>query len=98
MLTVFEKIPDVFVEAYDPQFRAWARNFKKVGRVAAFRLQRPIDPLPFAKDQRRIVGVRLEAEVDTSQPQNPRIVIRPQTDADEDAIKRHVFDLRATAH
>jgi hypothetical protein len=88
-VTVFERIPDAFVELYDAQFRGWAANFKRVGRVAAFRLKRPVDPLVVARDQRKIVGVRLEAEVDGG-----RITIRPQTDADAEAIARHVVDMR----
>lgn len=94
MLTVFEQLPDVFVELYDAEFRAWAANFKKVGRVAAFKLKQPVEPLVVARDQRRIVGVRLQADLDRSKPQMPRMVIRPQTDADAEAIARHVVDMR----
>lgn len=98
MQTVFERIPEIFVEAYDRQFVLWARQFKETGPVVAFRLKVPVEALPFARDQRRIIGVRLKAELDVSQPQAPRMVITPQTDADEEAIKRHCFDLRAALH
>lgn len=94
MLTVFERVPDAFVELYDAQFRAWAGNFQKVGRFAAFRLKRPVEPSVLARDQRRIVGVRLQADLDR-RGDEPRMVIRPQTDADEEAINRHVVDMRA---
>lgn len=93
MVTVFERIPDAFVELYDAQFRRWAENFGRVGRVAAFRLRRPVEPLVMARDRRKIIGVRLEAEVDGG-----RMVVRPQTDADAEAIARHVVDMRREMH
>jgi hypothetical protein len=31
MLTVFEKIPDLFVQHYDVSFQTWAREFRKRG-------------------------------------------------------------------
>lgn len=33
MITVFERIPDYFVERYDPEICAWAANFSKIGPV-----------------------------------------------------------------
>jgi len=98
MTTVFERIPDRFVELYDVSFQAWAHNFRQVGEVAMFKLRRPVEPLVLANEQRRIVGVRLRAEFDNSDPSRPRMVIRPQTDADEEAIKRHVVDMRQALH
>ena len=98
MVTVFERIPDSFIELYDVSFQNWAHNFQQVGEVAIFKLRRPVEPLVLSMNQGRIIGVRLCAEFDNSDPSRPRMVIRPQTDADEEAIKRHVVDMRQALH
>ena len=95
MITVFERIPEVFVNAYDAQFKAWSRQFREIGPIVGFRLKKPIEALPFEKRQGRIIGVRLKADIDASVPDKPRMVIQPQTLEDEEAIKRHCFDLKA---
>lgn len=91
---VYERIPLDFVELYEAQLLRWAGNFRKVGPVCVIRLRRPVGPLLIWRKPRRIVGVRLAADVDRSRPGATRIVIRPQTDADEEAIRRHVVDMR----
>jgi hypothetical protein len=96
--TVFERIPDDFVSLYDAQLQAWAAGFRRIGPVCVVRLARPVEPLVVSRDARRIVGVRLTAEVDRSMPGQERVVVRPQTDADEEAIRRHVVDMRAVLH
>lgn len=97
MITVFEGIPDRFVQIYDREFRYWAANYRRVGRVAAFRLRRPVEPLVVSRDPRRIIGVRLQADLDEGGLE-PRMVIRPQTDADAEAIARHVVDMGEAVH
>lgn len=92
VVTVFERVPDRFVELYDAEFQRWAANYSRIGRVGAIKLKRPVAPLVLSADQRQIVGVRLTADVDKSRLP-VRVVIRPQTDADEEAIKRHVVDM-----
>lgn len=42
MITVFEHIPDIFVERYDMAFRTWASEFRKRGHRCAI----PFDKLP----------------------------------------------------
>lgn len=92
-VTEFQRMPESFVEMYDFQFRLWAKNFRKIGNVGAIKFVRPLEPLPAMNDQRRILGVRLEATVDRT-IRGVRVVIKPQTQADEDAILRHMADMR----
>lgn len=96
MITIFEKIPDLFVEIYDPQFQLWAREFRQRGPKCAI----VFNPAPGAKPvfdgEGRIVaaGCWLTAEVDRSRPQDVRVVIRPASDHDEEMIARHCAALR----
>jgi hypothetical protein len=94
MLMVFERVPDLFVQIYHPELTHWAARPDKVGMVATIMLRRPIEPIPFAKDQRRIVGVRLRAHVDKTRTGDLQIVVRPSSEADAEAIARHVVDMR----
>lgn len=93
MLTVFERVPDEFVRLYDGQLQNWARNFRKVGKVAVIKFTRPLSADKMGKratfDRFQIVGVRLKADLDAG-----RIVVSPQTDEDAEAISAHLADLR----
>lgn len=96
VITVFEKIPPLFVELYDPQFKIWAAEFRTRGRRCAivFNLK-PGQPVPRDGEGRPIAaGAWLQAEVDRSRPQTPRVIIRPATPHDEEMIARHVADMR----
>lgn len=95
MLTVFEKIPDLFVELYDDQFRMWSREFQKRGHYAAIVFNRPRGtPLVLGPDGKPVwVGAWLEATVDREHPQNPRVVIKPRTEHDADMIERHCREM-----
>lgn len=96
MVTVFERIPEVFVEAYDRAFQDWARNFGKYGTVVAFKLRKPLRPTVLMKDRRTVVGVRLKAEVERGLGgKATRIIIRPLDEENEEAIKRHSAELKA---
>jgi hypothetical protein len=96
MITVFEKIPDLFVEIYDPQFQTWAAEFRRRGPKQAI-VFRPIPGEgPQFDEEGRIVkaGAWLKAEVDCGPrpagfSQNPRIIISPATPHDEELIARH---------
>jgi hypothetical protein len=35
VITIFEQIPEVFVEHYDAQFQAWGREFRARGELCA---------------------------------------------------------------
>lgn len=91
MLTVFERIPDLFVQHYDSSFQTWAREFRKRGAECAIPFDRePGVPVILGPDGKPSwKGAWLVAEVDRSQPQLPRVVIKPRDDAAEAAIERH---------
>jgi hypothetical protein len=95
MLTVFERIPDLFVELYDDQFKQWAREFKTRGQFAAIVFNRPRGTPIILDGHGQPVwhGAWLEAEVDRSQPQLPRVIIRPRTEHDEEMIERHCKEM-----
>lgn len=93
MLTVFEKIPDLFVEVYDHQFQTWAREFRKRGARCAIVFNPVPGVAPRRDEEGRLVaaGAWLTADVDASGGgREPRIVIRPATEHDAEMIARHV--------
>lgn len=92
MITVFERIPDVFVNHYDSSFQVWAREFRKRGPRCAIPFDRRPGEVPLLDAGGRVIfkGAWLVAEVDRSEPQNPRLVIRPEDDRAADEIARHV--------
>lgn len=96
MLTAFERIPDFFVELYDAQFAQWAREFRKRGQFAAIVFDLPPGTRAVLGPDGEPVwkGCWLEAEVDRSRPQMPRVVIRPRTEHDAEMIERHVREMR----
>lgn len=95
MLTVFEKIPDLFVQHYDSSFQVWAREFRTRGHECAIPFDRkpgaPVILGPDGKPSWR--GAWLVAEVDRSAPQSPRIVIKPKDEAAAAAIERHTHEM-----
>lgn len=95
MLTVFEKIPDLFVQHYDTSFQVWAREFQKRGPKCAIPFDRaPGVPALLDAEGRPIwKGAWLVAEVDRAGPGDPRVVIRPEDDAAADAIERHTREM-----
>lgn len=92
MATEFERVPGLFVELYREQFDIWAREFRTRGKRCAIVFNPPPGELPKFDTEGRIVaaGCWLEAEVDLERPDNPRVVIRPATEHDEEMIARHV--------
>lgn len=108
MITVFEKIPDFFVEMYDAQFRQWARELRKRGYYQAIPLYIPPDkPVRYRDDgfpetlneegEWVARGAWLEAHYDAGNMagsgQEPRMVIRPRTDQDAELIARHCREM-----
>jgi hypothetical protein len=96
MMTVFQDLPDLFIEMYDEQFKIWAREFKKRGQYAAIVFNRvPGRPAILGPDGEPVwKGAWLEAEVDHSMPQVPRVVIKPRTEHDAEMILRHCVEMR----
>jgi hypothetical protein len=97
MLTVFEKIPDQFVQAYDAQFQTWAREFRTRGSRCCVEFARPPGSPVLLDVEGRAVkrGAWLTAEIDKSRPQQPKIVIRPADEFAEDLIARHTKEMQA---
>ena len=91
MLTIFERIPDLFVQHYDSSFQVWAREFRRRGHECAIPFDRePGVPVILGPDGKPSwKGAWLVAEVDRSEPQRPRIVIKPKDDAAAAALDRH---------
>lgn len=96
MLTVFERIPDQFVQAYDAQFQTWAREFRTRGPRCCVEFTRPPGTPVLLDGEGRPIkrGAWLVAEVDKSKPQEPKIVIRPADDFAEDVIERHTKEMQ----
>ena len=95
MITVFEKIPDLFVEMYDAQFAQWAREFQKRGQFAAIVFDRPPGAVPLLGPDGQPIwkGAWFAAEVDRSNQQNIRVVIKPRTPHDEEMVDRHCREM-----
>jgi len=98
MITVFDNIPNEFIDHYDAQLERWAREFRTRGKRCAI----VFDVLPGQKPKRdeegRLVwvGAWLKAEVETSRG-TTRVAISPDTDWDKEMIERHSWDLRRRA-
>lgn len=95
MITVFEKIPDLFVQHYDSSFQVWAREFRTRGRRCAIPFDRaPGVPVILGPDGKPSwKGAWLVAEVDRTEPQRPRVVIKPADEAAAEAIERHTREM-----
>jgi len=95
MLTVFEKIPELFIQHYDTSFQVWAREFQRRGPKCAIPFDRAPGVPPILDAEGRAVwkGAWLVAEVDRSLPASPRVVIRPADGASAEAIERHTREM-----
>lgn len=98
MLTVFEKIPDLFVDLYDLELKAWARSFKTAGPRRGILLKpvpgAPVRMSPNPELGPAMIGVTLVAEYRGTIIGAERMVIRPAEESDEEAIRRHVEEMR----
>lgn len=95
MLTVFERLPELFVQHYDASFQVWAREFRKRGDRCAIPFDRkPGVPAILDSEGRPVwKGAWLVAEVDRSRPQEVRVVIKPENDEAAAAIERHTREM-----
>lgn len=94
MITVFEKIPEIFIQMYDYSFRVWASEFRVRGPRCAIVFRRPRGTAVLLDAEGRAIaaGAWLTAEVDRSGPA-ARVVIRPASARDEEMIARHVREM-----
>jgi hypothetical protein len=95
MVTVFERIPDLFVELYDEQFRMWAREYQRRGRFAAIVFNPPPGAATILGPDGKPVwkGCWLESEFEPGLGGQRRMVIKPRTDHDAEMIERHCREM-----
>lgn len=108
MITVFERIPVFFVEMYDAQFQQWARELRTRGYHQAIPFfVPPGKPVRWREDgfpetlneegEWIARGCWLEAHYDAGLTAGaglePKMVIRPRTDADAELIERHCREM-----
>src|SRR5271157_3368733 len=88
MLTVFERIPDYFVERYDGELTAWGRNFGKIGPVKSIMLREGgfSDSSPDPEQGAKLMVVRLLALMERNKQ---RVTVCPYSDMDEQLIAKH---------
>jgi hypothetical protein len=98
--TIFERIPEYFVIAYDDELVAWGRNFSKIGPVKHFVLREgvfgDVSPNPEMGPVTRRVALRavVTRSGHTIVDGEPRkvaieITVRPATEEDERLIRNH---------
>ena len=91
MITVFDGIPDIFVERYDALFQQWGREFRCRGRKVAFTFDLMPDEAVVRDEEGRNVWT---VAWFTANPDGRRMVIRPATDWDRHMIDVHCLKLR----
>jgi hypothetical protein len=91
MITVFEGIPEIFIERYDALFRKWGREFGKRGRKVAIAFDLMPDETVVKDEEGRNVwtGAWLTADVE-----DQWMVVRPASDWDRYMIDLHCSKLR----
>ena len=90
MITIFQRIPDYFIERYDDELTAWGRNFGKIGPVKSIMLREGCfsDPSPNEEQGARLFVVRLMAQME-KRSGSPRVTVCPYSDMDEMLIFKH---------
>jgi hypothetical protein len=96
VITVFERIPDYFIERYNEELCAWGENFSKIGPVKSIVLKEgrlslmpdfPGQIITWDREQGPpLKGVKLIAKMER---QHDRVTVAPQTEVDEQIIARH---------
>ena len=95
MMTLFDGIPDVFVEKYDAQFLEWARDFRTKGAKCAIVFDVLPGQVPALDVAGNLVwaGAWMTAQVETLRGKRV-MVVRPATDWDRNLIETHCWNLR----
>lgn len=94
MLTVFERIPDYFVERYDGELQAWGANFSKIGAVKTIVLREGglADLSPNEEQGAVLLAVKLIAKMERGRD---RVTVTPLGEQDEALIARHCEKMQA---
>jgi hypothetical protein len=95
MITIFDGIPDIFVDRYDAQFVDWGRQFRVRGKRCAIVFDvLPGQDIPLDSEGRVAwIGAWLKAEVE-SLGGVTRVVISPASDWDRHLIETHCWCLK----
>ena len=95
MITVFEGIPDIFVERYDAQFEMWGREFRTRGRKCAIVFDRLPGETPSFDAADRLVwsGCWLTADIEEFRG-HQAMIIRPASEWDKNMVEEHAWNLR----
>lgn len=100
MRTVFERIPEYFIVAYDDELTAWGRNFQKIGEVKHVVLREGVfaDASPNVELGPVLLRVALRAKVTRSgttimegvaRKVAIEVTVCPDTEDDERKIRDH---------
>lgn len=94
MLTVFDRIPDYFVERYDAELQAWGANFAKIGAVKHIVLREGYlaDLSPEAEQGAVLLQVVLVAKMERLAE---RVTVSPRGEQDEALIAKHCEKMQA---
>jgi hypothetical protein len=93
MLTIFERIPDFFIERYNEELCVWGRNFQALGCIKSIVLKEGAlsDPSPDPEQGAQLLRVRLLARFEWLRQ---RMTVTPYSDADEMLIAKHCEKLQ----
>lgn len=91
----FEDIPDAFVQHYRGAFAAWGSEIKIRGRRCAIPLDLPPGEAPELDDGGRPImkGAWFEADIDWTDVENPKLVIRPADPFYAEMVARHTREM-----
>lgn len=91
----FEHIPDAFVQHYRGAFTAWGSELKIRGRRCAIPLDLPPGEKPALDEGGRPVmkGAWFEADIDWTDVENPKLIIRPADPFYAEMIAKHTREM-----
>ena len=95
MVTIFEQIPDPFIQAYDAQFQTWAREFRTRGNRCAVIFDKPPGaPVVLDMEARPVQhGAWLKAHLEAGPNNEKRVVIEPENEFAAELIARHTKEM-----
>lgn len=95
VITIFDGIPDIFIERYDAQFCQWAVEFRTRGRKVAIVFDVLPGQVPTMDVEERLAwsGAWLTADIEPFRGQQV-MVIRPASDWDKNLIDMHCWNLK----
>lgn len=91
----FDRIPQAFVDHYRSSFETWGAELKKRGRRCAIPLDLPPGEKPMLDEGGRPImkGAWFEADIDWTDVENPKLIIRPADQFYQEMIERHTREM-----